>query len=70
MAFGHIPNRRAALSEDIWLEPYRAALQRFEKIAREYANVGLDYKVTYFIAETKRLMAEADAKMKKTAEKK
>ena len=49
---------------------YRAALQRFEKIAREYANVGLDYKVTYFIAETKRLMAEADAKMKKTAEKK
>ncbi len=28
MAFGHIPNRRASLSEDIWLEPYRAALQR------------------------------------------
>ena len=48
---------------------YRAALSRFEKISREYANVGLDYKVNYYIAETKRRIAEADAK-KKPGEKK
>lgn len=41
---------------------YAAALSRFEKIVREYPNVGLDYKVSYFIAETKRRMTEADAK--------
>jgi outer membrane protein assembly factor BamD len=43
---------------------YRAALRRFEKISKEYANVGLDYKVNFFIAETKRRIAEADAKKK------
>jgi outer membrane protein assembly factor BamD len=43
---------------------YRAALRRFEKISKDYANVGLDYKVKYFIAETKRRIAEADAKVK------
>jgi outer membrane protein assembly factor BamD len=46
------------------IKEYRAALHRFEKIAREYANVGLDYKVNYFIIETKRRIAEADAKKK------
>ncbi len=51
------------------IKEYRAALHRFEKIARDYANVGLDYKVNYFIVETKRRIAEADAK-KKPAEKK
>ncbi len=52
------------------IKEYRAALRRFEKIAREYANVGLDYKVSYyFIVETKRRIAEADAK-KKPVEKK
>ena len=36
MAFGHIPNRRAALSEDIWLEPYREALRRrVEAVCRQ-----------------------------------
>jgi outer membrane protein assembly factor BamD len=44
------------------IKEYRAALRRFEKIARDYANVGLDYKVGYFIAETKRRIAETDAK--------
>jgi outer membrane protein assembly factor BamD len=48
---------------------YRAALTRFEKISREYSNVGLDYKVNYFIAETKRRIAEADVK-KQPVEKK
>ena len=51
------------------IKEYRAALHRFEKIARDYANVGLDYKVNSFIVETKRRIAEADAK-KKPAEKK
>ena len=40
------------------IKEYAAALRRFEKIAREYANVGLDYKVSFFIAESKRRLAE------------
>jgi outer membrane protein assembly factor BamD len=51
------------------IQEYPSALRRFEKIVREYPNVGLDYKVSFFIAETKRRIAEADAK-KKPAEKK
>lgn len=31
---------------------YKAALKRFELLAKEYANLGLDYKISYFIAET------------------
>jgi outer membrane protein assembly factor BamD len=44
------------------IKQYRAALRRFEKIAREYANVGLDDKVSRFIGETKRRIAETEAK--------
>jgi len=44
------------------IKQYGAALRRFEKITRDYSNVGLDYKVNYFIAETKRRIAEAEAK--------
>jgi outer membrane protein assembly factor BamD len=44
------------------IKEYRAALHRFEKIARDYTNIGLDYKVNYFIAETKRRIAEKEAK--------
>ena len=51
------------------IKEYASALRRFEKIVREYPNVGLDYKVSYFIAEAKRRIAEADAK-KKPVEKK
>jgi outer membrane protein assembly factor BamD len=44
---------------------YQAALRRFETVAREYANAGLDYKVSYYILETKRRLAEeADRKKK------
>lgn len=43
---------------------YKAALRRFETIAREYANLGLDYKVNYLIQETKRRLAEEEAKAK------
>ena len=41
---------------------YKAALRRFERILRDYANVGLDYKVNYFILETKQKLAEAETK--------
>jgi outer membrane protein assembly factor BamD len=44
------------------IKEYRAALGRFEKIAREYANVGLDEKVNRFIGETKKRIAEKEAK--------
>ncbi len=46
------------------IKQYRAALHRFEKIVREYANVGLDYKVSYYLIETKRRLALAGAKGK------
>ncbi len=48
---------------------YKAALKRFEAITRDYANLGLDYKVNYFIDETKRRLAEEEAKTKSKAAK-
>jgi outer membrane protein assembly factor BamD len=45
---------------------YPAALKRFEGIARNYANIGLDYKLEYYIDETKRKIEEE--KVKKDAE--
>jgi outer membrane protein assembly factor BamD len=57
---------------------YKAALARFEKTALDYANVGLDYKIEYYIKETKAKIAEEEKlelkketeKAKKEAEKK
>lgn len=56
---------------------YQAALARFESVARDYANMGLDYKVEYYIKETKERMAaeekkrqEKEAKAKTKKEKK
>jgi outer membrane protein assembly factor BamD len=46
---------------------YQAALKRFESIAKEYANIGLDYKIEYYIDETKKRMAEEE-KLKKEEE--
>jgi outer membrane protein assembly factor BamD len=40
---------------------YKAALKRFELITKEYANLGLDYQVSYFIGETRRRLAEDEA---------
>jgi outer membrane protein assembly factor BamD len=34
---------------------YYAAMRRFEGITKNYPNLGLDYKVNYFLAESKRL---------------
>jgi outer membrane protein assembly factor BamD len=48
---------------------YQAALARFETVARDYANVGLDYKVEYYINETKAKIAEEE-KLKKAEEEK
>jgi outer membrane protein assembly factor BamD len=48
---------------------YQAALARFETVARDYANVGLDYKAEYFINETKAKIAEEE-KLKKAKEEK
>jgi outer membrane protein assembly factor BamD len=42
------------------IKQYRAALRRFEKIARDYANVGLDYKVSYYIIESKRRLGDVE----------
>ncbi|MFZ2399286.1 MAG: outer membrane protein assembly factor BamD [Smithella sp.] len=48
---------------------YQAALSRFEELAREYPNVGLDYKVEYFISETKAKIAEEEQLRLKKIEK-
>lgn len=45
-------------------DQYKAALKRFELIAREYPNLGLDYKTAYFIGESKKLLAEKERKEK------
>jgi len=44
---------------------YKAALKRFETVMRNYANLGLDYKVNYFISVTKKRLAEEEAKRNK-----
>lgn len=43
-------------------EKYKAALRRFETASREYANVGLDYRLNYLIDETKKRIAEEEIK--------
>jgi outer membrane protein assembly factor BamD len=48
---------------------YSAALNRFEMIARNYANLGLDYKIEYYIDETKRRIAEEEKLKQAAAEK-
>ncbi len=52
---------------------YEAALSRFETVAREYPNLGLDYKVSIYLQETReqmRLAAAEKAGEKKVKEKK
>ena len=50
---------------------YKAAIKRFELIMREYTNLGLDYKTSYFLKESKKLLAEKEIREKeqKTKEK-
>ncbi len=44
------------------MKKYGAALRRFEIISKNYANIGLDYKVNFFISETKKKIADEEAK--------
>jgi outer membrane protein assembly factor BamD len=48
---------------------YKAALGRFETIARDYRGIGLDYKVGYFIGESKKRLILQEAEDKATKEK-
>ncbi|MGE5844314.1 MAG: outer membrane protein assembly factor BamD, partial [Syntrophaceae bacterium] len=48
---------------------YEAALKRFEGIQRDYANLGLDYKTSRFIEETKQRMKEETDRKAKEAQK-
>ena len=43
---------------------YEAALKRFETITRDYANLGLDYKASYFIRETKKHLSREEVQKK------
>jgi outer membrane protein assembly factor BamD len=48
---------------------YKAALKRFETITKDYPNVGLDYKVQYYLVETAKLMTVEDIAKKQEEEK-
>jgi outer membrane protein assembly factor BamD len=43
---------------------YKSALRRFEYASKEYGGVGLDYKLSYFIKETQKLIEEEEAEKK------
>lgn len=45
---------------------YKSALKRFETVAKNYANLGLDYKLSYFIGETKKKLAQEEASKKES----
>jgi outer membrane protein assembly factor BamD len=47
---------------------YYAAMRRFEGVAKNYPNLGLDYKVNYFLTESKKLY-EKDKLEKKAPDK-
>jgi len=49
---------------------YKAALRRFEGIAKEYPGLGLDYKLNWYLAETKKLAAVQEMEEQKEKEKK
>jgi outer membrane protein assembly factor BamD len=48
---------------------YKAAMGRFETIAREYPGIGLDYKVGYFIEESKKRLIRQEEQEKARKEK-
>lgn len=39
---------------------YRAALRRFQLVESEYTGLGLDYKVSYFLHETRKRLSEEE----------
>jgi len=46
------------------MKKYQAALKRFEVIEKNYANLGLDYKVRFIIEETKKQLLKTEEKAK------
>lgn len=42
------------------IKKHKAALKRFETVAREYPDLGMDYKLSYFLHETKRLLEQEE----------
>jgi len=46
------------------MKQYKAALKRFDIIVKNYPNLGLDYKVSFMLEETKKQLAIAEAKSK------
>ena len=46
------------------IKKYKAALTRFETVAREYPDLGMDYKLSYFLHETKRLLEQEEREEK------
>ena len=42
------------------MKKYKAALKRFETVDREYSKLGMDYKVSYFLHETKRFLEQEE----------
>ncbi len=51
------------------MKQYKAALKRLESLAANYPNLGLDYKVGYFIEETKRGIRQQELEKEKEKEK-
>jgi len=49
------------------MKRYKAALKRFETVAREHSNLGMDYKVSYFLHETKRLLKQEEKEKSRTS---
>jgi len=41
-------------------EKYQAALRRFQIVKRDYTGLGLDYKVSYFLHETRKRLARQE----------
>jgi outer membrane protein assembly factor BamD len=46
------------------MKKYNAALKRFDTIVKNYSNLGLDYKVNIMLEETKKQIANTEAKSK------
>ncbi len=45
------------------MKQYKAALRRFEHLSHNYANVGLDYKVKFYLEETRKKLAQGEKKI-------
>jgi len=46
------------------MKKYKAAMRRFDNIVKNYSHLGLDYKVSFIIEETKKQLAKNEEKPK------